>query len=241
MPLTPEAMLGEQRARERARLRAGTEQPRLPEEAEYGERCAIHGDDSGAPFRREVSALLAAISKAMGTLHNNPTLNESQKVLSAADYVTAKAGRIYGDFDGQRSIIASKTAAVEGEIDNALRPPRSEWQAGGAELRSVLRGMDDKARFAFFDALKGTRDELMVQYAVAGVPAALSGVPYEIHKKMRDTLLQRQDPTLLTRPDDLKRRAELLKVCEDGVRTSIAEFVDFDKAAALKQLVGDSP
>ena len=101
--------------------------------------------------------------------------------------------------------------------------------------------MGENERHAFLESVKGTRDELLAQYAIAGVPPALSGVSFGLHKQMHDGLLERQDPTLLTRPKDLKRRAELLAVCEEGFQRSIAEMVDFDKAAALKQLIGDAP
>lgn len=241
MPNPTDARISEYNRHERTRRENAPAPQRLPDTTVYGERCAVHGDDTGREFRQELAGRLTSLNDAVRRIHANPILTGNEKVLSVAADVEARAKVIQSDFDSQRYLIGRKQAELADAIDNALRPPRSEWYAMGAELRSVMRGMDENARHAFLESVKGTRDELMAQYAVAGVPPALSGVSLGTHKQMHDGLLERNDPTLLTRPKDLKRRAELLSVCEEGFQRSIAEMVDFDKAAALRQLIGDAP
>lgn len=241
MPTPTDARIAEYNRHERTRRERAPAPQRLPDPAVYAERAADHGDDSGREFRTELRQRLTDLNSAVARIHANPILTGSEKVLSVAADVEARAKVIRADFDSQRYLLARKQAELDEAIDRALRPTRSDWEATGAELRSVLRAMDDDARFAFLDSVQGTRDELMVQFAIAGVPPAMSGVSFGVHKQMRDGLLERHDPTLLERPKDLAARAALLKVAEEGFERSIAELVDFDKAAALRQLVGDAP
>lgn len=213
----------------------------LPDPAVYGERCADHGDDSGREFRTETAQRLAATHDAVSRIHRNPILTGAEKLLSVAADVEKRAKVIAVDFDTQRYLIANKQAELTEAIDRALQAPRSDWEPKAAELRAVLRGMDDRQRFAFLDAVKGTREERLVEFAIASVPAVMSGLSFGIHKQMRDAVLERHDPTLLTRPKDLAQRAKLLEVAEQGFKQSIAELVDFDKANALRSLVDDTP
>jgi hypothetical protein len=55
---------------------------------------------------------------------------------------------------------------------------------------------------------------------------------------MRDTLLALKDPTLLSRPADLKKSRAALATAMDGIRRTADELVDFEKADAIKALAG---
>jgi hypothetical protein len=55
---------------------------------------------------------------------------------------------------------------------------------------------------------------------------------------MRNALIERHNPELLTQPQDLAQRGAALDVVEDGIRRTAAELVDFDQANALKALAG---
>jgi hypothetical protein len=233
-----DARIAEYHRHERTRRENAPAPPSLPDPNVYAERVADHGEDSGRDFRKELRQKLVNTNTAVGRVHANPVLTESEKLLSVAADVEAIAKVIRADFDTQQYLIGRKQAELDEAIDRALRPTRSDWEAKGAELRSVLRTMDEDARFAFIDSVKGTRDELLVQFAIGAVPPAMSGVSLGVHKQIRDGLLERHDPTLLERPKDLAARAALLKVAAEGFERSIAELVDFDKAAALRQLVG---
>lgn len=214
--------------------------PNLPPPAVYGERCALVGEDTGRPFREETAKALTELRNGVERFHKNPMLTEQQKLLSVADRVEEHAKRIRDDLDTQEHLLDRQRAELNEAINSALRAPHPDWDAKAAELRGVLRGLTDDQRFAFLDAVKGTRDEDFVRFAIASVVPAMSGFSFGVHRQMRDTVLALKDPSLLTRPTDLKRRAERLKRCRDGVERSIAELVDFDRVAALRQLIGDS-
>ena len=210
----------------------------LPDSAVYNERFANHGDDSGAEFRRETVGRFKAMHDGLSRLHRNPILNANEKLLSAEAEVKKLHKVITDDVDAQRYLIQRKRDDVAARIDRALSPPRAEWIAQGAEVRAVMRAMTDDQQAAFLDSLQGS-DKLLVQYAVAGVPPALSAVAFGVHRAMRNELLERADPSLLTEPKDITERERHLNTLEEGVARSIAELVDFDKAAALRSLMGD--
>lgn len=236
-----EVVKAEHRAQRRAEQRhAQVQQPEPITEALAMERCAAHGDDTGRKFRNGVQAELVSLSKNLEALRQNPTMNAAQLLLAAGDMVQTRANKIVEGFSVEREVLAGERNRTHLAIDEALHPPRQGWLERGAEIRSVLRGMSEAQRSAFLKSVEGTRDELLVQYAVAGVPAALSGVSHEAHARAFDALLERRDPALLTKPKDLAERARLLDVCEAGFNRSIAELVDADKVAAVRALSGQS-
>ena len=77
-----------------------------------------------------------------------------------------------------------------------------------------------------------------VRFAIASVPPELSGVGFGIHKQMFDTALVIKDPSLLTRPADLKKRRAALAVAVDGIKRTAQELVNPEQVAALKALTG---
>ena len=220
--------------------RAEAQAPRvtLVDPSVYNERTANYGDDSGAPFRRETKERLTALNNGLRQLHRNPILSPNEKLLSAAAEVEKHGKVITDDIEAQRYLIQRKRDDLAARIARALTPPDTSWLAQGVEIRSVIRTMTDEQQAAFLDSLQGS-DALLVQYAVAGVPPALSGVAFGVHKAMRDGLLERADPSLLNEPKDIAARESHLNTLEEGVARSIAELVDFDKAAALRSLMGD--
>jgi hypothetical protein len=211
--------------------------PPLPDRALIGERLADRDDDTGRKARTQMADALADVVKQVAILRRNPTMNAAQIEIAAADMVRARIDRLQDQLEGERAIVASRSKELATAMAAALRPPRTDWQAMGAEVRAVLRGMSDDEQELFLESLAGD-DALMVQYAVAGVPPALSGVPYGVHKAMRDGLIERHNPELLTQPKDLAQRGAMLDVVEDGIRRTAAELVDFEQADALKALAG---
>ncbi|RYD60859.1 MAG: hypothetical protein EOP58_15685 [Sphingomonadales bacterium] len=178
---------------------------------------------------------LGDVSRQVAVLRRNPTMNAAQVEIAAADMVKQRIDRVLDQLEGERLIVENRRAELAAGIAAALRPPRTDWQAMGSEVRAVLRDMSGDEQELFLDSLQGD-DALMVQYAVAGVHPALSRVPFGIHKAMRDALIERHEPTLLTRPADIAARSTALDVVEDGIRRTAAELVDFDQVAALRAL-----
>lgn len=212
--------------------------PTLPDPATFNEACANHGDDSGAPFRKLVAERLTGLTQNLAKLHKNPILTANEKLLSAEAEVKKHAESIGADIEAQRYIIATRRNDLANRTANALHAPRDDWRAAAGEVRQVLRGMTYAERASFFDSLTGD-DAMLVKYAVASVPAALSGVAFETHKAMRDTIFGLRDPGLLTEPKDVEDRERHLNTLEQGVAWAINELVDFDKAAALRSLMED--
>lgn len=228
------------RARQDEARRARADAPKPPtliDPSAYNEACANHGDDSGAPFRKMVTDRLTDANRNVAKLHKNPILSANEKLLTAETEVKKLADSIASDIDAQRYIIATKRTDLANRTADALRAPREDWRAAAGEVRQVLRAMTDGERTSFLQSLSGD-DALMVNYAVASVPPALSGVAVHMHKSMRDTLFGLRDPVLLTEPQDLEDRERHLNTLEKGVAWAISELVDFDKAAALRSLMG---
>lgn len=218
------------------RQNAPRARPPVPDRALIGERLADHGKDSGRKARTEMADALADMARQIAILHRNPTMNAAQILLAAEPMVRHRIDRLLDQVEAERAIVANRRADIAAGVAAALRTPRSEWQAAAPEIRAVLREMNADEQDLFLDSLKGD-DALMVQYAVAGVHPALSRVSFGVHKSMRDDLIQRHEPELLTKPADIDAREAALAVVEDGIRRTAADLVDFDQAAALKALV----
>ena len=211
--------------------------PPLPDAAVIGERCAVHGTDSGVEERKRIAADLADVVKHVGALRRNPTMNDAQKLLGVDDLVRGRIERLHAEVEEQGRVIDTLERGVEQAIEDAFHAPRAEWHALGTEFRNALLDMDDEQRLDFIERLQGTRHAALLRWAIGSVPAELSGVSAGVHKQMHDTVLAIKDPTLLTRPGDLRRRRTALKQLQDGINRTAAELVDGEQAAALRALV----
>lgn len=212
--------------------------PPLPDRALIGERLADHGDDTGREARTKMADALFDIVKQVGATRKNPTLNPAQMEIAVAEMVRGRVDRLLAECEEQGKVIDTLQRGVDAGIESALTPPRPEWHALGAEYRAVLRSMTPDERAEFIDRMQGTRHMMPLMYAVASVPAELSGASHEAHRRMHDTLLALKDPELLTRPGDLKKRRAALATVEDGIRRTRAELVDEERVAALRALAG---
>lgn len=212
--------------------------PPLPDRALIGERLADHGDDTGRDARTKLADSLADLCKQIGTIRRNPTLNAAQIELSVADTVRGRVDRLLAECEEQGKVIDTLQRGVDAGIESALTPPRPEWHALGAEYRALLRSMTPDERAEFIERMQGTRHMMPLMYAVASVPAELSGASHEAHRRMHDTLLALKDPELLTRPGDLRKRRAALVTAEEGIRRTRAELVDEERVAALRALAG---
>ncbi|TYT27257.1 hypothetical protein FZO89_13890 [Luteimonas viscosa] len=223
---------------EARRARANAPKPPLiTDPSAYNEAFANHGDDSGRPFRQLVTDRVAGANENVAKLHKNPILTANEKLLSAETEVRKLDDSIAADIEAQRYILATKRAELDRRTANAFHAPREDWRAAAGEVRAVLRGMSYDERATFLKSLTGD-DAMLVTYAVASVPAQLSGVAPETHANMRNLLLGLRDPGLLTESQDFADRERHLNTLEKGVAGAIRELVDFDKAAALRSLMG---
>lgn len=211
----------------------------LPDRAHIGERLADHGNDSGREARKKLADDLHQLVTQVESLRRNPAMNAAQIELAVAGNVEARIARLLDECDGQAALIASAEHDVEQGIDAALTPPRPEWHSLATEFRAVTSDMDDERRAAFIERCQGTRHADLLRFAIASVPPELSGVSFGIHKQMYDTTLAIKDPSLLTRPADLKKRRAALAVAVDGIKRTEAELVDMNQAAALRALISE--
>ncbi|MCJ0825954.1 hypothetical protein MQC88_08295 [Luteimonas sp. 50] len=228
-----------QRAVQRAM--APAQRPPLPGRALIGERLADHGTDSGREARTKMADELHQLVAQVEALRRNPTLNAAQIELAVADDVQARVDRLLAECEEQGQVIQTMERAVEQGIDAALSPPRPEWYGLATEYRAALLDMTDEQREAFIERLQGTRDMPLLRYAIGSVPPELSGVSFGVHRNMEGTLLALKDPTLLSRPADLKKRRAALAVAVDGIRRTAAELVDSEAAAVLRSLAEGNP
>jgi hypothetical protein len=204
--------------------------------AVFKERCQAHGDDPSRAFRDDTAKSLEEMHNALSTMRRNPTRNAAQIEIDAADMVRKQATDRHVLFDVKRNGLLQRQEAIQNEVEATMQPPRAAWAALAPELRTMLRGMPEAERYRLLNAAQGTDDYLPLLYAVAGAPCALSGVAAGKHAEMRNTVLGLRNPKLLSQPAQLKRELVLLDKCEQGFQRSIAEFVDFARADALKQL-----
>jgi len=235
-----DARIADENRLERAVQRALAPAPRaaLPNRATIGERVAEHGAHSGSAFHKETADGLHELVGQVEALRRNPAMNAAQIELAVADDVQARVDHMLADCEAQGALIDSAERAVEQGIDAALNPLRPEWHGLAAEFRAAMLRMTDDQRAVFLARMEGTRDMALLRFAIASVPAELSGVGFETHRDMFDTMLALKDPSLLSRPADLKKRRAALAVAVEGIRRTAAELVDMEQVAALRALTG---
>jgi len=197
------------------------------------ERCQVHGDDAGRSFRENTGQALREMHAAVSALERNPMKNAAQVKIEAAAMVRKRAEARNVLFDVNREGLRKRQADVAARVANALRPPNP---AEAQEIRAVLRSMSEKERYDLINRAEGTDDHLSFLFAIAGVPAALSGLSPGKVLEAKNTLLALKDPELLTLPAQLAKESTLLDKCERGFNDSVDELVDFDAADALRQL-----
>lgn len=220
------------------RALAPAPRPELPSREVIGERLADHGKDSGREARKQWADDLDQLVSHVQALRRNPAMNAAQVELAVAGDVEARIARLLGDCDAQAALIASAERDVEKGIDDALGAKRPEWHALAAEYRAALLDMTGDERDAFIERVQGTRDADLLRFAIASVPPELSGVGFGIHARMFETALVIKDPSLLTRPADLKKRRAALAVAVDGIKRTAEELVNPEQVAALRALTG---
>jgi len=206
--------------------------PPLPDRATIGERCAAHV----GPFNKKVADDLHAVTASIDKLRRNPTLNAAQVELAVADTVKGRVDRLKAECEDEAARIDAAEREVERGIDEALSPARPEWYALGAEYRAALLDMTPDERWDFVERMDTTRYADLLRFAIASVPPELSGVSLTQHKQTVDLLLAIKDPTLLSRPADLRKRRAALEKMMDGIERTAAELADFEKADAIREL-----
>lgn len=226
-------------ARAVARATQPPERPPLPNRALIGERLADHGEDSGAEGRKRMADELASLVGNVAALRRNPTLNAAQIELAVADRVRGRVDRLQAECDEQERAIDVEARGLEQATDDALGAQRPEWHVLATEYRNALLDMDDEQRHDFIDRLQGTRHAPVLRWAIGSVPPELSGVSAGVQKQMQDMILAIKDPSLITRPGDLRRRRAALAKVRDGIARTAAELVDMDAADNIRALTGE--
>jgi hypothetical protein len=162
--------------------------------------------------------------------------NQAQIVVEGAELARKRAENIAVLFDVRREGLRQRQTAAAERVANALRAPNPDE---AREIRTLLRSLPENERYDVINRAQGTDDDLSFLFAIAGAPAALSGLSPGKVMEARNIVLGLKDPELLSLPDALARESALLDKCEEGFNRTIAELVDFDKADALRQLAGD--
>jgi hypothetical protein len=210
--------------------------PPLPDRATLGERLAAHGSDSGVEFRVKVADDLHAVTASIDKLRRNPTLNAAQQELAVADAVKGRVDRLRAEGDDEAKRIDAAEHEVEQGIEDALSAQRPEWHQLAAEYRAAMLDMTDAQRFDFVERHKTGRVAPLLRFAIASVPPELSGVSLTQHKQTVDMLLAIKNPTLLSRPADLRKRRAALEKMMEGIERTAAELADFDNADIIREL-----
>lgn len=224
------------RAHDRRATQAEPQRPPLPDRATIGERLHAHGQDPGAEVRKRMADDLHAVTASVDKLRRNPTLNAAQVELAVAEAVRGRVERLRAECEDESKRIDAAEREVEQAIDDAFTPSRPEWHGLATEFRAVLSDMDPDKRFDFIKRMDGTRHAALLRFAIASVPPELSGAPLSLHKQMVDTTIAIKDPTLLTRPKELRTQRAALARAVEGIERTAAELADFDKADAIKEL-----
>lgn len=214
--------------------------PPVPDDALLSERFAVDRKDSGADGRKKWRDDMSRLCSQVDRKRRNPTLNAGQILLEVDEAVRSQIDGLLAACDEEEAVIDTLQRGVDAGIDAALTPPRPEWHALGAEYRAVMRAMTDDQRADFVERVERTRDAEVLRYAIGCVPPELSGISAGVHKHTVDTLLGLKDPSLLSRPGDLKRRRAALAVARDGIKRTAADLVDTEAASTLRALVSGS-
>lgn len=221
----------------RRALRSGlsdeAQPPPIPDRALLQERLAVHGNDSGREFRNGLLDESDKLCRYVERVRANPTKNSAQLLLEIDEAVKSNADGLLAKCGQERDAIAREEQAVDLGMELALRSPNPTLDS---EYRAVLRGMTNEERAAFVKRVEKTPDAAALRYAIGSVPPELSGVSFGLHRGMRDTLLALKDPSLLTRPADLAKRKAAVIHAEDGIRRTVAELTDSDRADAIRKL-----
>jgi len=231
----------DQRARERAQQRHGDRPAEPPTAALIEERTRAGIEGRGQDFRADIAKSTEGLADAVTRALRNPALgNEAQQAMHVAALATQRQNEILARTDVRREAVAKQRATVAAQVAAAYQPRDPVHAAQAAEIRTMLRGMTDAERDRVLNAAKETGDYPALMYSITSAPSALSGVSPGQHHEMRRVALAVANPELLTLPEDIDQELKLLDECEEGVRTTIAELVDFNKADALRQLM-DGP
>ncbi|MCJ0824978.1 hypothetical protein MQC88_03215 [Luteimonas sp. 50] len=184
--------------------------------------------------RENIHKSVVSTFEAMARTFDNELLSGPQGIAQVARIGNETLAQHTDTINGLRNSLHRTRGDVEERLRAAMTPP--PHLAGMVEqARDVLRAMKTEDREALIARARGD-EALIIDYAIGGAPAFLTGSQVGQQMQKRTTLLGLRDPKLLQLEPGLTKAFAVVDKLEAGIPKLMNSVVDFDAAQALSDL-----
>lgn len=189
------------------------------------------GDDAVLRQAVSVQSYAARSLNILDDVRRNP--NPRASLLSHASVVDkAAAGyaeQVRKHVHSARDLLTRNRDMVDSLIAQSLQPTPD-----AAELRAVLRSMDEPTRTKALEAAIHNRDRDLLAAAASGHPVAVGTTP-EYHQSLKRRAGAALNPDLTSRRDRFQQALDLVDAVEDAAIRAAAAAVDGEAVKAFNE------
>lgn len=177
-----------------------------------------------------------AVVEATARMDGDRTITEGRRLVRQAKFARDRMGKAADSLAKARAATLAGIAMQDREIatvfDFAGRGLNDVQLA--TEIRSYFRTMSQGDRMAALTTAMKQHD-LKALEAIGAAPGYLSGLPDDLHSRVRDTVLSVRAPDVVAMRASLVEGEQAAGAIEDTIMQSVADLIDLDTAAAFER------